>query len=397
MPLYQIPLSSILNEILDKKISLDTLDTLDKILEERLPEYILIELRNYLKEDNNENSFYKSLYYKHFIFSNFFLGHISDKFNSINLGLTYTKDIETAAYLIKLGADNWDFGLIGATYYNNIAMIKFYIDQGAKDFNAAMIQAINTMNIELINYFIELGADNFDDGLFLASHTGDSNLILYFIKLGANNFKNSLGQILNNKHFDMIDLLIECIPKDNNYLTINKFKPNIMGNVLLYFIHNGNFETQSGINILELIPYASNGYILRQSAISLIYLCFYTMQYNYPTSKNTSKNTYKSILKYFNNMPSLNQIIKKKGKEIKQFNMTNSTTFDNIKILHPGFSPEYTGNIDKFYFKDMIDLNLLSGNQISIKCNKYIHKYNTIQQLWKEYQIIEAAIHTFKD
>ena len=159
MSLYEYSLFNIYNQLKNNKMSSTDY--------KYLPQDILDDLNRYVKytdEDYTEKGFYKSLKFKHFVFAEYFLSQIIiyEKIGIINYALIYIKDIESAEFLIRKGANDWDYGLLGSVYNNNMNMIKYFIKLGARSFNNAMIQAIINNNIKLIEYFISLGANNFD-------------------------------------------------------------------------------------------------------------------------------------------------------------------------------------------------------------------------------------------
>lgn len=431
LSLYQLTLLDVLHQIDNGIIS-------QEALIEKLPQDIIDELNSYLDLPTVEERFYKSLYWQHFLISDYFLNKIIDKKSVINDGLSFAKNKKTADYLISLGANDFNYGLLGAVYQNNKIMINFYIDHGADDWNSALYQAANTDNIKLINYFIERGATDFDaallgsihvnnedmikffiskgatdwnsamieavksnntkltedfinrgatdfdTGLIYASKNGNIELLNYFKGHGANTFTESLAVAIESDHNEVIDLLIKPIS------VTSKFNPIVLGDVLLYFFMNAEFETYSGVKISDLIPLTMDGFTLLQTAEMLMRLYLLNKQIN--SVKYTGM--YDLINETFRNMPSYYQIVRKHDKWIKQSNRTNSSTFDNIKIMHPAFT---TSHIDSLYFDDIIFLNSMNSSDFSQKIIDYVYQDDVVEQLWKEYQIILAVISTYDD
>jgi len=324
-----------------------------------------------------------------------------DFIDIINNGLRYVTDIESAKFLIKYGANNWNEGLLGSVYNNNMSMIEYFIKLGSDDFNQAMLQAIINNNIKLINYFIDLGANDFngglftatqfnnmklieffiqkgatdfDGGLYAAARFGFDNLILFYINLGADDYTTALGGAIDNNHFN--DLLIPPFEK-------NKVNPCIVGEAFLYFLKNTNFESMSGTTINHLIPYLLDGYATKQTLRLLLQLYIHNKSFNYDHDEHDS------YYFAFGKMPSLNIKIIQNNKIVLKINEDKSTTFNNIKKYHPGFYSEF---IDRIYFPDIIELNIYINNQLPKNDKLFLTNNETIKQLWKELMIIKAVV-----
>lgn len=110
---------------------------------------------------------YKACKFGNIYFINFMLNKIGGKIteNILNVCLKYvcmSGNFENVNMIIKLGATDWNCGLIGASQGNNVNMVKYMRSKGAKfnDFS----KACQGGNIEIINYFIHNGVLNWELG-----------------------------------------------------------------------------------------------------------------------------------------------------------------------------------------------------------------------------------------
>lgn len=144
--------------------------------------------------------------------------------------------------MIKLGNEDWDFGLVGAVEggFRHIAekMLKlgarsrFILGaacrSGRRDFaewgllgntnyNASLESACEGGHIEMVNWMIELGATDYNKGLYGACVGGHVDLINLMLTLGATNYNWGLEGSIKGSHVHIAEWMMSL----GAYITIS--------------------------------------------------------------------------------------------------------------------------------------------------------------------------------
>jgi hypothetical protein len=126
-------------------------------------------------------------------------------------------------YLIKLGADDWNYGLFGAVEGNHSHLVDFFIQKGANDWNWALRAAVSIGSKHYINMFVQLGANDWSPALEDAIKHGDIELFKYVLAKGAKLQSNAIMfEAISGGHKKIIEMLhtLEWIEDKNHDLEI---------------------------------------------------------------------------------------------------------------------------------------------------------------------------------
>jgi len=88
-------------------------------------------------------------------------------------------------YLIRMGANNWNDGLMGACEGGHIEIAGIMVDNGATNFNRALEIACCYNQIQMVKLMKDYGADDFNRGLRSAGENDNKEIAEYLVSLGA--------------------------------------------------------------------------------------------------------------------------------------------------------------------------------------------------------------------
>ena len=150
---------------------------------------------------------------------------------------------ETIKYLIKLGADDWDYGLLYAASNGNMDFVDFFLQKGA-DVNYGLAGASLKGDIKLINYFLDKGAEDLNEAIAYASKGGSSETVSYLVNKALEkgidiNWNRALNNAARKGNLNLVEYFIDVKGADdlNNAMTSA-----IIGNhhnVVKYLISKG--------------------------------------------------------------------------------------------------------------------------------------------------------------
>lgn len=128
-------------------------------------------------------------------------------YESILCGGAFTGNMELVNFAVHNGANNWDSMLFNACKGGDTGMILLGLVNGGKP--ALGLAGASSSRLEnVIKWMMRLGAKNYNHGLINAAMENHIDIVLYMLELGADRIDDAFSIAFHNSHFALAHILL---------------------------------------------------------------------------------------------------------------------------------------------------------------------------------------------